>query len=158
MALGRTNDYLYTAQDTLATMSTPPNGSALASSSVALTWNASPTSTGYYLFVGSSPGATDVYVKSEGVKLTDTVNCRWTGARSMCPSIPNIHDIWVYKSYTTTRRMPAPWSPARPMGAFCPEPQCLRLDGQPPGYRVPARDRQQARAPTICWQRSRVRT
>lgn len=51
------NDYSFTAWNGRAFISSPSNGSALPEGTVPFTWNASSLATGYWLYVGSSPGA-----------------------------------------------------------------------------------------------------
>lgn len=52
------NDYTYTeASDIPATIISPVNGSTLSGSSTTFTWNAGTGVTGYYLWVGTAPGA-----------------------------------------------------------------------------------------------------
>jgi len=61
--------YVYTAANldpTKAVMTSPANGSVLSGSSETFTWNAGKGATQYYLFIGRTPGGSDIYVGDQG--------------------------------------------------------------------------------------------
>lgn len=64
-----------------AQITSPANGSALASTSLALQWNAGTTASGYALWVGTTPGGYNIYAGSEGTALGHTVTVPATGGR-----------------------------------------------------------------------------
>jgi hypothetical protein len=57
----------------IAAMSTPTPGSTLTGSTVTFTWTAGCNVYQYYLFVGTTAGANNLYAQSQGTNLTGTV-------------------------------------------------------------------------------------
>ena len=91
------------ATPTKAQMVSPANGSALGSSSVTFTWNAGTGASGYALWVGSTPGAYDLYFKLEGTSLSDTVNNLPSDGSTVYLRLYSlINGAWVYNSYVYT--------------------------------------------------------
>jgi lactonase family protein with 7-bladed beta-propeller len=72
------NDYSYTAFNSiggLAVMQTPPPGTILSGYSVTFAWSSDSSATGYWVDVGSTAGAHDIYSSGNlGTTLTLTVN------------------------------------------------------------------------------------
>ncbi len=72
----QSNSYQFTCANVgnpAATVATPATGSSLGSASLALTWNAGTGVSNYALWVGSTPGAYDLYSGSEGLNVNKTV-------------------------------------------------------------------------------------
>jgi len=78
------NNYIYTAYTTpgsaLAEITSPVENSTLSGSPVTFNWSKCTRATQYALWVGSSPGAYDLYAKAEGAALTDTVKLPTDGS------------------------------------------------------------------------------
>lgn len=73
----QSNAYYFTAPTLpdagAAQVTSPAIGSTLSDSTLPLTWSSAAGATQYYLFVGSSPGAYDLYIGSQGTSLSRTV-------------------------------------------------------------------------------------
>ncbi len=96
------NNFTYKATDNKAQMTSPVNGTALASSSVNFTWTAGTGVSQYYLLVGSAPGVFDIYAKVEGSNLSDTVNIpagSINGHTIYVRLYSYLNGAWVYNSY-----------------------------------------------------------
>ena len=101
------NDYTYTASTgtsaAKAQMTSPANGSAFSSSSVAFTWNAGSGVSDYYLYVGNSAGAYDIYGADQGTALSRTVSGIPTDGRSIYVRLwSSLSSGWQYNDYTYT--------------------------------------------------------
>ena len=100
------NDYTYTAFTATiakAQMINPANGSTFSSSSVAFTWNAGSGVSGYYLYVGKSAGAYDIYGADQGTALSHTVSGIPTDGRTIYVRLwSNLSGGWQYTDYTYT--------------------------------------------------------
>jgi len=68
------NDYIYTAFNAKAVMTSPVPGSALITTSVTFTWLAGTGAASYWLEVGTSLGASDLFGQSVGVANSKAVN------------------------------------------------------------------------------------
>ena len=81
------NDYTYTAysgtSSAKAQMTSPANGSTLSSSSVGFTWSAGSGVSDYFLYVGNSAGANDIYGADQGTALSRTVSGIPTDGRAI---------------------------------------------------------------------------
>jgi glucose/arabinose dehydrogenase len=62
--------YQYTALDGRAVLMSPAPGSTLSGSGATFTWSAGTGATEYHLYIGSSPGAFDLYDASQGENLS----------------------------------------------------------------------------------------
>lgn len=72
----KSNSYLFTAPlvtPVKAVLTSPANGSTFTSSSATFNWTTSTAATRYYLFIGSTPGAYDLYIGDQGTATTRTV-------------------------------------------------------------------------------------
>ena len=67
------NDYTYGTNAGVA-LTSPAPGSTLAGSSATFTWTAGTANSQYWLYVGTTPGGSDVYNSSTGTNLSATVN------------------------------------------------------------------------------------
>ena len=95
------NSYVYTALDEKAQMISPAGGNALNSTSATFNWSASPGASAYGLWVGSSPGAYDLYIKNEGGSLSDTVNNLPTDGRRIYVRLYTLTSAgWRFNAYT----------------------------------------------------------
>jgi serine protease len=97
------NDYTYTSFDARATMTSPAQGSVLSGASVTFNWNAGPGASQYWLEVGRSAGAGDLFEASVGLATSQLVNG--------LPVIGNpvyvrlwtlVGGTWLYRDYTYT--------------------------------------------------------
>ncbi|MBL9132183.1 MAG: hypothetical protein JNG86_13350, partial [Verrucomicrobiaceae bacterium] len=88
---------------TRGVMTSPANGVTFASTTVTFTWSAGPASTGYYLYVGSTPGGTD-YLNSGalGAAVTSrTVTGLPNDARTVYARLwSQVSGAWVYDDYS----------------------------------------------------------
>jgi len=99
-------DYSYTAftstTSTKALMVTPANGATLASSAT-FTWRAGTSATNYGLFVGSTPGAADLYSSGllANTVLSQTVSGIPTDGRTLYVRLWSlVAGNWVFTDYT----------------------------------------------------------
>ena len=98
------NSYSYTAFTGLvgpikAAMLTPASGSTFASSSATFTWNTGVSVTQYALWVGSTPGAYDLYASLEG-GTSRTLTLPTDGRRIYVRLYSMINGVWKYNGYT----------------------------------------------------------
>jgi len=112
----QSNDYTYTAftsngggcgTTALATMASPVNGSTLSGASATFAWNPGCNVSQYYLYVGSAPGAFDIYFQNQGTNLTTSVSGLPVDGRtvyvrlwSLFSGAPGFADGWQYNDYT----------------------------------------------------------
>jgi hypothetical protein len=83
-------------------MVSPTPGSTFTSSSVTFTWSAG-SATGYFLFVGSSLHATDIYNSGAVTVQSKTVNNIPTDGRTIYVTLGSqVNGSWVNKDYTYT--------------------------------------------------------
>ena len=68
------NDYTYTSFNATATMTSPTPGSTLSDSSVTFNWSAGSGASQYWLEVGTSAGAGDLFEPSVGLATSQAVN------------------------------------------------------------------------------------
>ena len=85
---------------TPAVMTSPVNGSTLSGTAVTFRWNAGQGIQQYYLYVGTSFGANNVYAQSQGTNLTATVNGLPTDGRSVYVRLWSFSgSTWLYQDY-----------------------------------------------------------
>jgi hypothetical protein len=103
------NDYTYTAFNstsgcstpTAATITSPTPGSTLTGASQAFTWGGGCSVDQYYLYVGNSQGANDIYGQDQGSALTATVNNLPTDGRTLYLRIWSLFSgVWHFNDYT----------------------------------------------------------
>ena len=83
-----------------AVMLSPPPGSTFTSSSVTFTWSAG-SATAYFLFVGSSPNAADIYNSGIVTVHSKTVNNIPTDGRTVYVTLGSlVNGSWTFNSYT----------------------------------------------------------
>jgi hypothetical protein len=83
-------------------MLTPAPGSSFTSSSVTFTWSAG-SAKAYQLYVGSSPGAFDIYNSGSLSARTATVNNMPTDGRTIYVRLRSLlTQTWQFKDYTYT--------------------------------------------------------
>jgi len=81
-------------------MLSPPPGSTFTSSSVTFTWSAG-SATAYFLFVGSSPNAADIYNSGIVTVHSKTVNNIPSDGRTVYVTLGSqVNGSWTYKNYT----------------------------------------------------------
>src|SRR5205823_5708138 len=113
----QSNDYTYKAftagagcgTSTLATMSSPPNGATLGATQ-SFAWNAGCNATKYFLYVGSTQGAFDLYFQDQGLNLSTPapVNLPTDGRTlyvrlwTLFNGVTDIANGWQFKDYTYT--------------------------------------------------------
>lgn len=99
------NDYSYTAtsQASPAVMVSPAPGSQLPGASVTFSWTAGVGVSMYYLFVGNSPGAADLYAAGQGLATSGTVSGLPTDGRTLYVRLWSyINGTWQYRDYAYT--------------------------------------------------------
>ncbi len=101
------NDYTYTAATlsagVKAVMSSPVNGATLAGSSQTFSWSTGTGVSQYWLQVGSSSGATDLYYQSTGSSLTTTVTGLPTNGQTLYVRLWSLLSSgWQVNDYTYT--------------------------------------------------------
>lgn len=79
----QSNSYTYTCSKSTgpAKVTAPANGTSLAGTQLALTWNSAPGATQYALWIGSTPGGFDLHASAEGLSLSRTVTGMPTDGR-----------------------------------------------------------------------------
>ena len=115
-----------------ATMTTPTPGLAppLAGASVTFTWSTGCGVTEYYLYVGTSFSANNLYSLDQGAKLTATVNNLPTDGSKLYVRLWSlINGIWQFNDYTYT---------ASGAGAGCGAPTAATMSSPTPGTMLPA--------------------
>jgi len=99
-------DYAYTAHGgsgiTKAAMTSPANGTTLASPSVTFAWTASPSASQYALWVGSSPGTYDLHASWAGSGTTKTLTFPADGRALYVRLWSVINGTAYYNDYTYT--------------------------------------------------------
>jgi hypothetical protein len=101
------NEYTYTAftgtSAAKAQMTSPANGSTFSSSSVNFNWNTGSGVSEYYLYVGNSAGAYDIYLGDQGTALARTVSGIPTDGRTIYVRLwSSLSSGWQYNDYTYT--------------------------------------------------------
>ena len=111
------NSYTYTEYTSaLAAMTSPVPGSTLTGSSTTFTWNAVTGASQYYLWIGTTPGGTDL--AQAGTSGTSyTANLPTNGATIYVRLYTQINGQLQYNSYTYTEYMPVPAAMISPVPA-----------------------------------------
>jgi hypothetical protein len=94
-------DLVQTCSGTKAAMLTPADGSTFNSSTVTFTWSSGTGAVAYWLYVGNSPGAQDIYSASQGTSLSGTVSGIPTDGRTIYVTLWSfICGSWQSNAYT----------------------------------------------------------
>lgn len=98
------NQYVYTAMSfEKAKMVSPVDGATFSSSTATFSWDAGKNVTGYWLFVGSTPGAYDLHNADLGTALSRTVTGLPVDGRKIYVTLfSKINGEWQYNAYTYT--------------------------------------------------------
>ena len=95
--------YLYTlANTTKAVMATPTSGSTLTNASTTFTWSAGSGSPEYKLFIGSTPGAFDLYAGLAGTGLSQPVTLPTDGRTIYVQLLTLVGGQWKANNYSYT--------------------------------------------------------
>jgi hypothetical protein len=98
------NDYTYTATGAAQRpqMATPPPGTTLSGSSVTFGWTSGTGISQYWLYIGSSPGGTDLYDHTTGANLSVTVNGLPRDGRTLYVRLWSLlaNNSWQFNDYT----------------------------------------------------------
>jgi hypothetical protein len=98
----QSNDYTYTAVN-LARMTSPAQASAFTNSTITFTWSAATGASQYYLWVGSSSGASDLASQDRGTNLSSTVAGLPVDGRALFVRLWSlISGVWQSNDYTYT--------------------------------------------------------
>jgi len=104
------NDYTYTATietGAKARLTTPAVNSTLTSASTTLVWDAGVGAEEYALWIGSTPGGTDLYAASEALRTTKTINLPSDGRRIFVRLWTKFNGLWQqYNNYSFTAFSP----------------------------------------------------
>jgi photosystem II stability/assembly factor-like uncharacterized protein len=96
-------EILTPAGATPATMISPSIGSTLAGSSVTFQWTTGAGIQQYFLYVGNSPGTSDIYGQSQGTNLSVTVNSLPTDGRKLYVRLWSLAgSTWLFNDSTYT--------------------------------------------------------
>lgn len=103
----QSRDYSYATAAAITTgpgqVTTPAPGSTLTASTVTVHWTGGTGATGYWLYVGSSPGANDLFTQGSGTSLSLTVAALPTDGRVLYFRLfSEIGGVWQYRDYTYT--------------------------------------------------------
>lgn len=85
-----------------AGITSPANGSTLSGSSVTFTWNAGSGITEYWLYIGTSAGASSIYNKSQGLSLQVTLSSLPTTGTIYVRLWSKLNSSWIFNDYTYT--------------------------------------------------------
>lgn len=99
----QSNSYSYhcPCSGTKAVMLSPPNGSLLFSSTVTFTWSSGTNATQYWLYIGNTPGAADLYTASQGTNLSVTLSGFPRDGRTVYVTLWSyICGVWQANSYS----------------------------------------------------------
>jgi hypothetical protein len=106
------NDYTYMASGTAsakAQIQTPVPGTTLPGSSVTFNWNTGSGVTSYWLYVGTTPGGSQIYPGANTTTLSATVNGIPTNGATVYVRLwSRIGGTWVFNDYTYTASGTAP--------------------------------------------------
>jgi hypothetical protein len=98
------NQYIYKAAGAscnASQMITPANGSTFSSSTVTFSWSSSSCATQYWLYIGNTPGAYDIYNADLGLNLSRTVTNLPIDSRTLYVTLwSRIGGDWYYYAYT----------------------------------------------------------
>jgi hypothetical protein len=91
-----------------ATLLSPANGSTLPGATATFTWSAGTGVTYYHLYLGSTPGGTDVYNQGQGMNLSATISGLPTDGRPLYLRLWSlVLGSWAFNDYTFTDSQPA---------------------------------------------------
>ena len=86
-----------------AVMTSPTPGSTLTGASVNFTWTAAPGADEYWIHVGNTVGANDLYSQSQGLNLSGTVTGLPTDGRTLHVRLSTRQDsTWLFNDYVYT--------------------------------------------------------
>jgi hypothetical protein len=86
---------------TKAQMTSPANGSTFTSSSATFVWNAGSGVSDYYIFIGNSVGASDIYTVDQGTAQSRTISGLPTDGRTIYVRLWSlINGAWQFNDYT----------------------------------------------------------
>jgi hypothetical protein len=91
---------------TPATLISPAPGSTLTSSTVTFAWTAGSGVTQYFLYLGSSVGANDLFSSTESTNLSQTVSGLPTDGRTIYVRLWSFIGVWQFNDYTVTAAGP----------------------------------------------------
>jgi hypothetical protein len=96
------NDYTYTqASGIRAAITSPTNGTQLPGTSALFQWSAGTNVTSYQLYVGTTPGGSDVYNQWLGTALSATVTALPNDGNPVYVRLwSNISGSWLYRDYS----------------------------------------------------------
>lgn len=83
-----------------AQLQTPANDSTLTSANLALTWSPGASATRYALWVGSTPGSSDIYGSDEDLRTSQTVAVPTDGRRIYVRLWTLLAGVWIFNDYT----------------------------------------------------------
>lgn len=89
-----------------AQLTNPANGTTFASTSAQFNWNTGTGATGYALWVGSTPGGTDVYASLEGTNLSKSLTLPGDGRTLYVTLFSLINGSYENNKYTFTAYAP----------------------------------------------------
>ncbi len=79
---------------------TPSNNSSLTSGNVSLTWSEGPTASRYALWVGSTPGSSDLYGANEDLRTSKNLTVPTDGRRLYVRLWTLLAGVWSFNDYT----------------------------------------------------------
>lgn len=105
------NNYWFTTQagsgPAKAQMTSPTNGSTFSSTAVTFTWNAGSQAQQYALWVGSAPGAYDIYAGGEALRTSKALTIPATGKPVYVRLWTMLNGAWTdYNTYVYTAKGP----------------------------------------------------
>jgi hypothetical protein len=105
------NDYTLTAATqvvgTKAQLTSPANGSTLASSTATFQWTAGSGATQYWLHIGSAPGGADLVSRDLGTTLSTVVSGLPTNGQTLYVRLHTYIGAWQFNDYTLTAATPS---------------------------------------------------
>src|SRR5262249_31169101 len=98
------NDYSYTAaSQPIGVLTAPSPGSALSTSSITFSWTAGSGVSGYWLYIGTTPGGAELLNASTGSSLSATVNGLPADGRNLYVRLWSlVSGNWRFNDYTFT--------------------------------------------------------
>ncbi|HUL51772.1 MAG TPA: hypothetical protein VLT83_00050 [Opitutaceae bacterium] len=99
------NEYTYTAAagSTKAVMSSPASGSTLSGASVTFMWNAGIGASAYWLDVGTTAGASNIFGQSAALATSQAVTGLPTDGSTICVRLWTLlGNVWQFNDYTYT--------------------------------------------------------
>jgi hypothetical protein len=97
------NDYIYSAFNAKASMTSPSPGSVLAAANVTFNWTTGTGATAYWLDVGTTAGAGDLFGHSVGLATSQAVNALPTGGSPIYVRLwTQLNGGWLFNDYVYT--------------------------------------------------------